>query len=88
MILDFVKQLNLKEIQYLSDKLSISYDNNNFKFSKDISNQDIFDASKFIKNEIWNQTNVQSPIATIKKEQAKKFFITIHLPNQSQLIIF
>ena len=67
MDMNFIKQLNLKEIEYLANKFSIVHNvKNSFKFGKGISSRDIFEATEFIKNEIWNQKNVQTALSIVR----------------------
>lgn len=71
--MNFIKQLNLKEIEYLANKLSIVYNaKNSYKFSKGISSRDIFEATEYIKNEVWNQKNVQIALAIVRDRTSEE----------------
>lgn len=66
--MDFIKELNLKEINYLADKFSIVPTGHFFSVRKPFSTRDLFDLIVFIKEEIWNPKNTERVISIIKKQ--------------------
>ena len=66
--MDKIKELNLKEIAYLSEKFAIKYKNGAFSFGKNFSTQDIYEAIYFLKDEIWNLNNVKYATSTLENQ--------------------
>lgn len=75
--MDGIKELNLKYINYLSDKFGIENRNGKASFKsnkKGVSNQDIYDTLKFIIVEIWNQKNIHRLFNTFSTTNEKLFY--------------
>ncbi|MBP6866621.1 MAG: hypothetical protein KBC12_03720 [Candidatus Pacebacteria bacterium] len=67
--LEKIKELNLKQIKFLSEKFGIDVSNGSFKIKKDFSGQDILDSINFLKTEIWNSQNIAEVIDIIKNQK-------------------
>jgi hypothetical protein len=66
--MDWLKQLNLKEIAYIADRFGISYSGGFFRIGKSFSVNDVYETIQFFKNQIWNQINVQKAIDIARRE--------------------
>jgi len=67
--MEWLRELNLREVAYLVDKFGLKKYGNNFSISKPISTNDVFEAQQFIEKEIWNPKNIERAIGIIKNEK-------------------
>lgn len=70
--MEWLKQLNLKEISYLSDKFGVQKNGRDLQVTKTFQTKDVVDAIKFLRDEIWSPENTKKAIQLIKNREGEE----------------
>src|SRR5258708_59978 len=67
-----LKQLNLKEINYLQELFGFDKNGSNFVVKNNVGSKKIFDAFIFLRKEIWSNENIKATIDQVSQSGSNK----------------